>query len=235
MKFLLLAITLAVAFAAAGDTTAVTLAALWNNATSGKIADTTCTITATVTVDTITPSAATYACGLWIVNSATAGTWPVNTSVWYVKVSSVYASSAFGAATITASGYLVGTAVALHATDAIPTASLTAEAFAASSAGTFAVGGYSASFNLTWKQFDHMNNTAKLAEKAHVHYTYESATPSKTHLTLTNVAGAVLGGATPTVLDIKTVMTTCSTGFAKVKSISNTDSIMGSLFALAFF
>jgi hypothetical protein len=235
MKFLLLAITLAVALATAGDITGVALAAVWNNATSGKLAESSCTITATVTLDTITPSAATYGSAFWIVNSAVAGTWPVNTSVWYVKVTSTYANTAFGAATITASGYLVGTAVALHASNDILTASLTTDAFAASSVGTFAATGYPASFNLTWKQFDHMNSTMKLAEKAHVHYTYEASSPVKTHLTLTSATAAVLGAATPTVLDIKPAMTTCGTGFAKVASVSSTDSIMGSLLALAFF
>jgi hypothetical protein len=240
MKFLLLAVTIAVALAAAGDLTTLTLSAKHINATSGKLADSTCAISANAATAAHGLTAdGNLKYGLWIANSASATAWAVNTSVWYVHVAAAYTHTGvvYGAATLTATGYLVGASVTLGAASStITAASLTADAFAATSGGAVTASGYTATFNLTWKQFDHMNNTAKLAEKAYVYYSYENAaTATKTHLTLTSETGMVLGAASATVFDIKTALSACGTEFAKQMSNSHVDSFMGSLFALAFF
>jgi threonine dehydrogenase-like Zn-dependent dehydrogenase len=185
MKFLLLAVTIAVALAAAGDLSALTLAAKWNNATSGKLADSSCSITASATTVTHGLSANGHLrYNLWIVNSASATKWAVNTSVWYVNVAATYThvGTVYGTATITASGYLVSKEITLGGSGtSITAADMTADAFGASAAGTVTATSYSATFNVTWKQFDHINNTAKLAEKAFVYYSFEDhATGTKT-------------------------------------------------------
>jgi hypothetical protein len=84
MKFLLLAITIAVALAAAGDVTAVAVTGSFVN-TTGKVDGAWCSYAVAVThAATVPADGSKIYNSLWLVNSAAAGTWVVNQTIVFV-------------------------------------------------------------------------------------------------------------------------------------------------------
>jgi hypothetical protein len=236
MKFLLLAITIAVALAA-NEVTAATVTGSFVN-TTGKVAGAWCSFAVAVTHATTSLTASTNThYNIWLVNSATAGTWVINQTIVYVMVSNtVSATPAITASAAAGSIYFASAAVTLaSASTDITAASLTASATTFHTvSGTTA--GVAFSFNLTKAQFDQMNST-KLIEKAHIHYKYESGTAAVTYVKLYSgdTYVAISAASTPVVIETKTANDVCSKGFVSLASASSQDTFIGSLLALAFF
>jgi hypothetical protein len=174
MKFLLLAVTIAVAFCTAGDLSGLTLGSEFVNST-GKRAASWCSIKLTATHLTTAPSAAVSEFqNLWLVNSAVAGTWVVNQTVIYVNLAATVLAGAITTTVATGSIYFAAKAHTLTIATDIPADVLTASAFTAHSA-SMSTAGYAVSVNITWAQLEQLNST-KLSEKAHAHYKYEQTT-----------------------------------------------------------